>query len=235
MSDNTYNGWSNRATWNVSLWLNNDEGLYRELQRTVRHAHSVENAAERIEELCKELWQDGKTPDGDLLKDVDWEEIARGEYEEDEDDDSTPSDEPEEEDEEGEAESLPLSALVEQYKIGFTRSWIATRPDGIMADMARHFKCRITQGRRGFTLYFSQGSGHTEPPTIEQVLDCLASDASGYENARGFDDWAREYGYSTDSRSAEKIFKTVKRQSEQLKRTVGAEAYEQLLWKTERL
>jgi len=72
-------------------------------------------------------------------------------------------------------------------------------------------------------------------PDAAHVLDCLASDASSYENAQSFEDWASEFGYDTDSRKAERIYRIVKRQAEQLKRTLGDEAYQELLWNTKRL
>jgi hypothetical protein len=28
LTDTAYNGWTNYETWNVALWINNEEGLY---------------------------------------------------------------------------------------------------------------------------------------------------------------------------------------------------------------
>ena len=71
-------------------------------------------------------------------------------------------------------------------------------------------------------------------PELEDLLDCLASDASGIENSPDFEDWCGEYGYDTDSRKAEKIFKTVEHQARRLKQFLGDDLYEALLWNTER-
>ena len=33
----TYNGWTNRATWNVALWIGNDEFLYNTARACVEY------------------------------------------------------------------------------------------------------------------------------------------------------------------------------------------------------
>lgn len=86
------------------------------------------------------------------------------------------------------------------------------------------------------TVYFSMGTGHKgKAPEAADVLDCLASDAAGVENARSFEEWASEYGYDTDSRKAHKTYTLCKREAERLLKFLGPTTYNDLLWETERL
>jgi len=59
----TYNGHKNWNHWNVSLWISNDEGLYRLALQFIREAPTRDKAAEL---LLSELRAGGhdKTPDG---------------------------------------------------------------------------------------------------------------------------------------------------------------------------
>jgi len=80
MKDETCNGWSNRPTWLVNLWLNNDEGLYIQTIYTIRHARE-EQETTKVEELIRDMLPAGGLA-GDLisyaLSQVNWQEIVDG-------------------------------------------------------------------------------------------------------------------------------------------------------------
>lgn len=98
-----------------------------------------------------------------------------------------------------------------------------------------HWRCTIRRGRLSTTVVFSMGSAFTgRQPELDEVLDCLASDASGHANARDFEDWAADYGYDIDSRKAERTYRAIGRQTEGLRRVMG-DLFDRLLWETERL
>ena len=75
--DTTYNGWRNRPTWNVHLWLSNEEGLYNAARTTCTEARNLADAAHFLRELCFDVWPKRVTPDGDDLFKVNWRDVAK--------------------------------------------------------------------------------------------------------------------------------------------------------------
>lgn len=70
----SYNGWSNWATWNAVLWIDNDEAIYSE--RIRRHRFD-EWTGDDVASFFQEVFPKG-TPDMDgvIPNDIDWDEIA---------------------------------------------------------------------------------------------------------------------------------------------------------------
>lgn len=63
MSDQTYNGWSNYDTWNVALWIGNDEPLYRDAVHFMRRYNGETPYKDFVSEVfVYEDWN--QTPDG---------------------------------------------------------------------------------------------------------------------------------------------------------------------------
>ena len=46
--DTSYNGWTNYETWNVALWINNDEGLYNIARKCGSYQDFVEYISEFV-------------------------------------------------------------------------------------------------------------------------------------------------------------------------------------------
>jgi hypothetical protein len=57
LTDTEYNGWTNYETWNVALWIQNDEGLYN----LARGAGDYKTFADVMTEFYGD---DAQTPDG---------------------------------------------------------------------------------------------------------------------------------------------------------------------------
>ena len=85
MVEEGYSGYENWETWNVSLWLSNDEGLYNQTieimdQNPPRYsepakAYFADEASEALEEFVEELLDENVITDKISIHRVDWQEV----------------------------------------------------------------------------------------------------------------------------------------------------------------
>ncbi len=81
MTDETYEGWTNRETWYVSLWLNNEEPLYDAAREIAARGERSFDAAETLRQYVEELVL-GDEPPANLATDLLTYALARVNYRE---------------------------------------------------------------------------------------------------------------------------------------------------------
>jgi len=123
---------------------------------------------------------------------------------------------------------MTLQQFIDHHTITLT----ATRTDRnpAMSDFeGDHWKVTLKRPGRQMTLVFSKGYGHGgAPPTSEEVLECLQSDARGADDCASFEEFCDYFSYDSDSRRAEKTYKAIKRQAAKL-RTFLWDLFEEFL------
>ncbi len=80
---------------------------------------------------------------------------------------------------------------------------------------------KLRYGKTSLTVPFWQGSAHEKPPTAADVISCLLSDTVNVENARDFEEWARDLGFDTDSRKAKKTYNQCERIGRRVRALLG--------------
>lgn len=90
------------------------------------------------------------------------------------------------------------------------------------------YTLKLTNGELGtkMTIPWRQGIGITDDPSDrpELVFECLIIDAWGYLQAQSFEDWAGEYGYDTDSRKAEQMYRELEARTTAFLDFIGGKA-----------
>lgn len=131
-----------------------------------------------------------------------------------------------------------IHEFIRANNITYTSEPVPSNPnitDTAWAATAKHYRVTLRRPGHRMTTYFSMGSAHTGKPRTADVLGCLVSDANGVEKTPNFEEWARDYGYDTDSIKAQRIFQNCVREARRLNKFLGDSLYRTLLWDTDSL
>lgn len=81
------------------------------------------------------------------------------------------------------------------------------------------FSCVLKRGRVRHTFDFYTGMGWAKDPTVDDVMESVRLDCQSGE--LDFQDFCDEFGYDSDSRSAEKIHRACVKQRKGIERVMG--------------
>lgn len=102
-------------------------------------------------------------------------------------------------------------------------------PKALQVPWGGHVSIDLDAAIRASVEHIGYRSGPSlTPPTVSDVLSSLALDASVL-NAGDFENWARDFGYDSDSRSAEALYRTCRNQALRLRAIIGGPALDELL------
>lgn len=78
MSNQEYNGWTNWETWNVALWIDNEEVLYHQKRRFLNRTLHLSSFRQLFKDWIKQEVFPNGTPDmksADEMENVNYDEI----------------------------------------------------------------------------------------------------------------------------------------------------------------
>lgn len=106
---------------------------------------------------------------------------------------------------------MTFTEFAQKHGITSLSTKLDSRTDGYRGwEGASHWRCslssRMHEGQAFYSPEYSMGSAHTGEPKLEDLLYSLHMDCTGVLDS-SFEEWADEFGYDSDSRKAERIYK----------------------------
>ena len=135
-------------------------------------------------------------------------------------------------------ERREITEPLESMGLKLTSVKVSQRNDGMAGDWdkaASHYHCTLRRKTNYhdevttelMDFFYSQGSAHTTPPVLCDVMYSLTMDAEVLDCST-FEEWASDCGYDEDSRKAEAIYKACQDNAKQFAAMFGRSEREQL-------
>ena len=121
-----------------------------------------------------------------------------------------------------------MQAIQEQFpQFKITTTFIEKLKDKY--GYANKYKVTIRNGKKRFSTIFTDSINNTQKgiksPDID-IIYCIVSDAQCVQWNGSFEDFCSEFGYDTDSRSAERIYRACEKTHDNIQRLFNSDGFD---------